>query len=183
MAARSAANTQGLRIRVGRTLALAGLGSMLVSVAGCSVRVGAIAGVSVDASGRPVGVVAVCEGWIDAIVVYSDEGQAESSTLGQVDADRPVRRYATVSLTNFSAGWTVRQPLRTLQPGTEYTLYGGTRSNKWSARHISFSSTDLQATSPGVVLYDRFDRPGSDGKRVRVTAKELERTACDNFGG
>ncbi|TQS46861.1 hypothetical protein [Cryptosporangium phraense] len=163
---------------IGRWLARIGLVSLLATLSGCSVPQGGFTGVSVDASGQPVAVIAVCKGWIDGVVLYRDDGE-KLITLGNWDSDQRIRRYAAVSLIAPPTGWTADHPLDVLQPNTVYSIFGGTDSSKWSTLSVDFTVEELRDISPGEVLYLQF-RKGAE-RIARTPATTFQRTVCADF--
>ncbi len=66
--------------------------AVVLSVGGCETVVfSGRTGVSVDASGNPVVVLAVCNGFIDAITVYTERAEG-TRTVGAFRTSTPVTR-------------------------------------------------------------------------------------------
>src|SRR5512144_2606625 len=119
-------------------MATVGIGRRLVHVltvaavtvtGGCeTVEFGGATGVSVDATGAPVAVLAICEGHIDGLELYSGEGD-NAVTHGDWQRRTPASGFATVELAHPADGWTSSHQLGRLKAGETYHLFGGTHDN------------------------------------------------------
>ncbi|MGN6246233.1 MAG: hypothetical protein ACTHQ3_21500 [Motilibacteraceae bacterium] len=159
-----------------RTVLLAGVVGALAVVTACTVEEGAVAGIGVDAQGRPVGYLQVCRGHVDGATVYRDDG--DERALGSWTAAAPVTGSAVWSLTDPQPGSADRpeRPLEPLETDVTYALYGWTRDNSRSAQSVSFTPAQLAALRPGQVRYAPTDR-GDGGEKV-VSLAEFHRSAC-----
>ncbi|RBY93404.1 hypothetical protein DQ237_18330 [Blastococcus sp. TF02-8] len=128
-----------------------------------------------DENGELVGYVYVCRHHIDGMALYAADGDVHGS-WGAVE---PVTGLATWSLSGPSAGWRVETRLTDLDPQREYTLYGGTDDNSWSAKGVTFRLDALASTDPGQVTYwsGEIDRRGEVNAVASV--EEFTRDACD----
>ncbi|MFF3691052.1 hypothetical protein [Streptomyces sp. NPDC002187] len=78
-------------------------GLALLATSGCTVPVDAVAGISVTADGRLLGVMMVCGHRIDGATLYVDSNDVDKAvTVGSWTADRP--------LTAGLATWTLDSP-------------------------------------------------------------------------
>ncbi|MFF8380770.1 hypothetical protein ACF07V_32060 [Streptomyces sp. NPDC015661] len=176
-----------------RTLTTAAvLAALLPTLAGCTVPVAGLTGVTVTAEGEPLGVILVCHDQVDAAVLYPDEPVTDPGAEATADAGEPeytdgwtsavpVTGYATWPLTtppgfetatNF---WTPDAPPHALKPGRLYTLYGTTQDSSWATGHHSFTPADLKKLTPDQVSY-------SVGDTVRTTTvADFRAHACEGF--
>ncbi|GIG22028.1 hypothetical protein Cch01nite_27520 [Cellulomonas chitinilytica] len=173
-----------------RASALPPVGAVVVgclALSGCTVEGGAIAGVGVDDQGRPVGYLQVCEGHIDGATVYhsvepdpdADSVSNPSVSDGSWDAPSAVSESATWSLA-APDDWRTQTPLSPLEPGVEYSLYGWTNDNSWSAIDVPFTVDDLAGMEPGQVRYEAWTDDGElgDWAPVVTDVDEFVRDAC-----
>jgi hypothetical protein len=143
-------------------------------------------GVTVDASGRPVGVLEVCEGHVDGVRLYETPvGDADQSTPAQVVGDWVVSPAVTSSsrldLGRPTGAWRAETPLAALEQGRSYTLYGWTNDSSWSAGGVEFSREDLELLRPGQVRYDaglHADEENPEDTTATVSAGEFRARAC-----
>ncbi|MFD8342364.1 hypothetical protein ACFV2C_08755 [[Kitasatospora] papulosa] len=156
-------------------------GVALASTSGCTVPVDAVAGISVTADGRLLGVMMVCGHQIDGATLYVDSDDVNKTvTVGSWTADRPLTAGLTTwTLDSPSAGWTARRPLTPLTAKTAYALYGWTKDNSWSSSSVSFTLTDRDQLTPGKVRYDAISDNG-DESPVTVPITEFKARACQN---
>lgn len=152
--------------------------------AGCTVPAAALAGVGVDREGSLVGYIHVCHDRIDGATLYYDTGSTEvtASTVdaGAWEASTPVFGTAIWSLSEPGNGWTVLSPLHDLTPKREYTLYGWTNDNTWSAGRVTFTVAELARLKPGQILHwsgRSGGRPERDLNEVSSLA-DFEVSAC-----
>jgi hypothetical protein len=152
-----------MRKILGATLAVLIVG-LLTS---CGVPTGGAVGFTVDAAGRPVLLIQMCEGQVDGATVYfssDDEAPSESGTsteLGRWESATAVTDFARVTLAQPGPGWRTLQALRPLDAGVTYSAYGWSTDNRWSAAHFDFTTGDLAKLAPGSVLYPAFDDGGT----------------------
>ncbi|MFI0900952.1 hypothetical protein [Streptomyces sp. NPDC020983] len=121
---------------------------------GCGAPTAGAAGISVDASGRPVGYVAVCGSHIDGLTLYSEKADGHLSTINTWVPVHPIEPGVTSwPLNGILPGWGADWPTTTLVPRVTYVLYGWTTDNSWTAVHIDFTVADLKSLSPGRVSF------------------------------
>ena len=150
------------------------------ALTGCTVPVGGVAGVTVDAAGAPVAVVAVCEGYLDDLELYTDNAGGTSDTQGSWAADHAVTEQESVSLAS-PGRWRTREPLTRLRPGKRYMLYGATHDNVWSTLQIDFTVRDLRRLRPGTVLYPAYSGRRGDFVRKTTSVAGFRERACHDF--
>ncbi|MER6469178.1 hypothetical protein [Streptomyces collinus] len=151
----------------------------LTVTSGCTVPVDAVAGISVTADGRLLGVMLVCGHRIDGATLYVDSDDSDRAvTVRSWTADRPVPAGLTTwSLESPSPGWRATRWHHPLTPRTSYALYGWTKDNSWSSGDVVFTLADRDRLIPGRVRYDRVSADG-DESGVTVSLAEFKRTAC-----
>jgi hypothetical protein len=152
-------------------LTLAGL----LVLGGCTVESGSRVGLSVDAEGRPVAVVAVCKGYLDGLTIYSGHGSDEHDDakwqhIGRLQAD------ATLTLEEPGDDWKVVRPME-LKPRQSYSIYGWTKANRWSAQGPDFNEADLRRLRAGQVWYESND---GGFQNVFTSAAEFHTIACSD---
>ncbi len=162
----------------------AALGAV-VALSGCTVPVVGATGVAVDASGRPVGYLAVCSEHIDGATLYFEDPtrsvEDRSVEVGEWTADRPVTSLASWSMGERAEGWTSTKPLAALEPGREYVMYGWTKDNSSSTIDVVFTVEQLQALEPGQVLYfDGFNEEGQQDRYDTGSPGQFQTAACRN---
>jgi hypothetical protein len=140
----------------------------------CSVPAAAVAGVGVDELGRLVGYLRVCHDRIDGATIYHND----RDDLGSWTASKPVTHFAKWSLANPPSDWEAAPALGELQPRIEYTLYGWTTDNSWSANSVSFTLAELAAVEPGQVVYWAGDTDAAGDVNAVVSEVEFNRDAC-----
>ncbi|MFF1293776.1 MULTISPECIES: hypothetical protein [unclassified Streptomyces] len=145
-------------MRRGRiVLAAAGVAA-LAAVSGCTVPIAGATGITVDADGRPMGVLMVCHDHIDGATLYTDSKPADpdesrSVEVGRWSGDASVKGFATWPLDTAGDGWSVEKPLQALKKDRSYHLYGWTRDSSWSTGDVTFTPADLATLTPGRVRY------------------------------
>lgn len=145
----------------------------------CSVPRGAVTGLSVDAAGRPVLAAAVCEGWLDIVVVTTGEGNDERAIEKWTSAEKLTGNF-TLSLASPPGGWRTRTGASlSLRTNVTYSLSAGTEESRWSASVLDFTLADVQSLRPRQVLYEKQKQWGS--QRGIVPAAEFENEACREF--
>ncbi|WP_406317419.1 hypothetical protein OHA77_09165 [Streptosporangium sp. NBC_01639] len=173
---------------------------VVMGITGCTPAIGGMTGVSVDAEGHPIIVLAWCDGATpDGVIVYHDEDTSgvpdvgisgESSALPSITSSTKVVddvRFSAPSLDGQSAsvrldvptdGWTVQPRPFVMVPGVEYHAFGGRRDNNFSTAHVSFTVGDIAKLKPGVVLLQQYDEkatPGGDWVDVTISQEEFDR--------
>ncbi|MEW1873100.1 hypothetical protein AB0420_34315 [Streptomyces caelestis] len=141
--------------------------------------VDAVAGVSVTADGRLLGVMMVCGHRIDGATLSVDGTDVDGEEIvGSWTADRPLTAgLATWILDSPSAGWAATGSLAPLTAETDYVLYGWTKDNAWSSSGVSFTLADQDRLTPGMVRYDDVEGDGG-GPAITVPVAEFEARAC-----
>lgn len=157
-------------------------GLALLATSGCTVPVDAVAGISVTADGRLLGVMMVCGHRIDGATLYVDSNDVDTAvTVGSWTADRPLTAgLATWTLDSPTTGWTATRSLTPLTAKTTYALYGWTKDNSWSSGSVSFTLTDRDRLTPGMVRYDAISDNG-DESAITVPIAEFKARACQNM--
>jgi len=162
-------------------LALA-LGAV-AALSGCTVPVVGATGIGVDASGRPVGYLAVCQEHIDGATLYFDDPskpiEQRSVDVGEWTADRPVTALAVWAMNDEDARWMSTGPLPALKPGRPYVMYGWTKDNSSSTTDVIFTVEQLQALERGKVLYfGGFDEKSHQDRYTTGTPEQFQAQAC-----
>lgn len=157
----------------------------------CSPATTAVMGVSVDADGGPVGVVAVCSGHTDAATLTvwkvpaytADTSPApDTRTTGAWQTDRPVTDVGQWSLTT-GAPWTATQRIKLVE-GFTYHLTGSGRGpnnvgNESFAAGITFTLADVAALKPGQVRYATgVDEQSLDSIPAVVSIQDFRAVVC-----
>ena len=150
----------------------------LLMLAGCTVPQGAVAAISVNAKGEPVGVIQVCRERIDGATLY----RSDNDKLGSWTSSPPATGTTTWPLAQGGNGWTVSDPLVKLRPGLTYALYGWTNDNSSSASVVEFSTDDLARLRPGEVRYQSGEVSDSSDGYKTATLAEFQAVAC-SLGG
>ena len=163
-----------------RFIGTAAIGVGLAATSGCTVPVDAVAGISVAPDGHLLGLMMVCGHRIDGASLYVDSADADSEvTVGSWTADHSLTAgLATWTLDSPSTGWTVTRSLAPLTAKTTYALYGWTEDDSWSSSSVSFTVTDRERLTPGMVRYDHVSGDG-DESEITVPVAEFKATACD----
>ena len=155
-----------------------------LATTGCTVPMGAVTGVGVNAAGGVVGYLQVCEDHIDGATLYSDsehEGDDENKR-GSWSAPRPVTKSATWTLSE-PVPWATDLPLAHLDSDVQYGLYGWAEDNSSSAGPVVFSLEDLASLKPGQVLYRGYGPSGyGTARNVVATEADFKRAACETVG-
>jgi hypothetical protein len=138
---------------------------------GCSPSTAGRAAVGFNERGELVGYLQICKGHIDGATLY----RTENDKRGQWQSAEPVTAFASWSLVSPDGGWTAQQPYVAPAGDAEYTLYGWTNDNSWSASALTFRLSDMVGLKPGEVLYRKED------KLVPITQADFRRDACASF--
>ncbi|MGH3986579.1 MAG: hypothetical protein ACRDWY_15220 [Actinomycetes bacterium] len=164
-------------IRGPRHLRWAALVAMPLALCACTVPIGGVTGITVDADGSPVAVVAVCEGQIDGVTVYAGQGEG-GKDFGTWTARTPIRREGRLPMAAPSSGWATDTPLAPLKARTTYTVYGWTTDNNWSTGSVSFTLAELQDLDPGQVRYEAYDEGTDRWTHPKATEAHFRDRAC-----
>lgn len=162
-----------MKIRIRSALVLVPLSVLLT---GCSPALGGRAGVGVDADGNPMAYAAVCEGSIDRISMFAEEGD-NHVRLADGELSEPLTRAGHFSFVAPADGWKLTRPLGELSEETVYSIDGWSTDLEWSLEDASFT---LSALKPGQVLYQEQDTTETT-RDVIVEAAEFEAHACDDW--
>jgi hypothetical protein len=162
-----------------------------ITLTACSPATTAVMGVSVDAAGGLVGVVAVCSGHTDEarltvwkMPAYTAPSSPAPDTLttGEWQTDRPATDVSQWSLTT-GAPWTTTQSIRLVE-GFTYELTGIGRGpnkvgNESRASGITFTLADVAALKPGQVRYAAgVDEKSLDSVPAVVNIQDFRATVC-----
>lgn len=151
-------------------------------LAGCTVEPVGKAGIGVDADGRLIGYIAVCDRHIDGATLYYDDGSATDSqevTAGVRTSDQPVTALAGWSLAGHTSGWTTTTPLKALEADRTYSLYGWTHDNSGSAVDVTLTPAQLEDLKPGEVYFiDHYDVAQDRDVYAMRSPAEFRRAAC-----
>ncbi|MFF4771815.1 hypothetical protein [Microtetraspora fusca] len=168
-----------------------------MGVTSCSPPIAGSTGVSVDAEGHPIVVLAWCEGATPegvSISHYEDAsgpldampGPSSGATVADdVDFIAPSLdgQSASFRLDAPDDGWTVEPKPFVLRPGVSYHAFGyqGRGSNQVNTNYVSFSADSVATLKPGSVLVQRYDEKRSvpDWVDVVITRKEFDRQGQD----
>jgi hypothetical protein len=144
-----------------------------IALAGCTVRQGAVVAIGADANGARIGVLLVCRGHIDGVTVYrGSKNYAKWTAVGGAPA------VSTWNLETGGDGWVVTQ-VPQLATDADYTIYGWTKNNAWSAGGLDFTVSQLNQLRPGEVLYY-----GPSGKDAIAPLADFTAHGCEpNWGG
>ena len=155
-------------------MAVMALGAVSV-LSACTVPIGAVTGISVTADGEPAAVIAVCQGRINAAVLYrSDSNQPAAGW----DHDGDITDLAIWPFSG-GGGWKPDKPIPPLAPGRDYTLYGATKDDSWSGVHVDFTVEDLAVLKPGQVRYDAgYDEQTQAERFAVVPLSDFRSKAC-----
>jgi hypothetical protein len=127
-----------------------------LSLAGCTVPVDGLTGVSVTDTGRLAIVIAWCKRPPDGFSVYHYASSAEDAPdVTDVDYDAPplTGDHILVDLLDPGGDWTAHTAaVTTLDPATEYHAYSGTKDNSYSTAAVAFRGGVATTLTPGQVL-------------------------------
>ncbi|WP_405071096.1 hypothetical protein OG558_16770 [Kribbella sp. NBC_01510] len=138
----------------------------------CTVAPGGVVGVTVDAQGAAVIVVQMCEGHIDGATLYRDD-----KTLGKWEVSSPVTGFSQFTLDSGGNGWAVVGELEGRDPEQQYTIYGWSNDNSWSANHLDFSDRDLSGLKPGTVLVPEREQEGHRSESL----EDFKTKTCEDW--
>jgi len=163
-----------------RALAVAVAGTAALLTAGCTVPLGGVTGIGVDAKGNPVGYLQVCHDHIDVALIYIDDAHE----FGRWSTSPAVTGFATWSLADPSGTWTAVDSLHKLKPRTTYSMFSGTNDDSSSTEAVDFTIEDLASMKPGQVRYDagKTTSDGMNGVYSVTSAEQFRQTACKRFG-
>lgn len=126
-----------------------------LSLAGCSPEFGAVSGLSVDASGRPIGLLLTCsrDARLDVALLQDYTVTATPSTVGEWTAKTALTGTGSVNLSEPGPGWSTKTQLGTLVDGRRYVISWLSTSNRWASEAVSFTVADLAKIPPGQVRF------------------------------
>ncbi|MFI7467829.1 hypothetical protein [Nonomuraea sp. NPDC049646] len=169
----------------------------LTSVTSCSPPIAGATGVSVDAEGHPIIVLAWCgEATPEGVDIshYEDNsgpwatmpGPSSAATVvDDVDFIAPSLdgQNASVRLDAPNDGWAVEPRPFVLRPGVLYSAFGyqGRGHNQVNTSHVTFSTDSMAALKPGLVLVQRYDdsRSLTGWGDVTITQEQFDRQSQD----
>ncbi|MFN8168768.1 MAG: hypothetical protein U0S36_08290 [Candidatus Nanopelagicales bacterium] len=181
----------------------AAVGALLLaalSTSACTPGENAVVGVSVDTQGRPVGVVAVCDGQINSASLWSLDPRADPSATPLPEAS-----YSALPTEREQVRWTPEQPVTdvgtwsvttgepwtaagspSLDKGVSYSIAaenvtfrdGDTTGISSYARSVEFTLADLAALKPGEVRWAVGYSRAAAGQGAVVSITEFRETAC-----
>lgn len=152
----------------------------------CTVESGAVAGVGVDAEGRPVGYVQLCRGTIDSMTLWAGTGD---NVTAEWTAKAPIGSggFTAFSFTDPGPDWSAGSPTySSLDPAKSYTLQGngGDHDAEWSTQYVDFTTKTLASLRPGQVRYWVGTNDSSTKDSFKVsTVEEFKVTACKPVTG
>jgi hypothetical protein len=149
---------------------------ILGGLTACTPASEGITGISVDADGQPVAVLAWCASRPpDGISL--DDGRSDRPSAGPSwpGQDFPMPPRAVSPATVPLIGFPPPQP----PPGvTSFALYAGAYDNSFNTRRVRFRPSELAALRPEQVLITEILDDGTERNAV-VTREELARRAAD----
>ncbi len=164
--------------RLGRRLGcVVASAAAMLGVAGCSVESGGVVGLTIDGSGQPVAVIAVCEGYIDGVSVWSDR-QGTEVDLGSWKRSEPVIDLSKLSLQTPGPEWTEERDLAELPASERVQIYGWTTKNRWSASGPGFTVEDLARLRADAVWFEEYDDGAGEWVMTYVAEKDFRAAAC-----
>ena len=165
-----------------RLLLVAGVMASVLSA--CTVPINGLTGVSVDADGHLMLVLAWCgPAQPDGVMVYDDRLNQGEGAADTVDDANYVAPRGSGQQTSFrldspdGTGWRLEGNAN-LHEGIAYTAFGGTADNRYATSHVRFRLGDAKRLRPGVVLVqdlndvdelisqDEFERRARDPREV-----------------
>lgn len=180
--------------------AVAGLLLVALATSGCTPGENAVVGVSVDPQGRPVGVVAVCDGQINSASLWSLDPRADPSATPIPEAS-----YSALPTQREQVRWTPGQPVTdvgtwsvtsgepwtaegspSLEKGVRYSIAAenvtfrdtDTTGISSYARSVEFTLADLSALKPGEVRWSAGSSRAAGGQGEVVSITEFRDVAC-----
>ncbi|MFF4989254.1 hypothetical protein ACFY19_18835 [Streptosporangium saharense] len=169
----------------------------IMGVAGCTPPVVGEAGVSVDAEGHPLIILAWCgDSAPEGVSVshYEDTSgplgavpgpSSDATTKSDVTFVAPSLegQSASVRLDAPGDGWTVEPEPFVLRPGVLYNAFGhrGSGSGQVNIGSVSFSMESMAKLKPGLILVQRYDdtRSPAEWNDVVIPYEEFEREGQD----
>lgn len=157
-----------------------------LSLSGCTVESGAVAGLGVDDQGRPVGYVQVCQGQIDSMTLWvgtGDDVAAGWKSQAVFGADA----FSSFSFADPGPDWQADSAAYAgLDPAQSYTLQGngGKDGNEWSTQYVDFTAKTLRELRPGQVRYWVGTNESSTKDVFRISSvEEFRASACKALTG
>ncbi|WP_153054460.1 hypothetical protein [Planomonospora sphaerica] len=172
--------------------------TVTLGVTACVPPVAGSVGISVDAQGHPVAVLAWCDGTTPEEVIVSHEetssgvsGTDSESSPSSLPSDTAPTRWvedatfhapdldgqsASVRLDAPAGGWTVEPGPPALKPGVMYHVSGGKgRGNsRVNTSSVSFTTEDLVKLEPGRVFVQKLDETSPTITWVDTTISRAE---------
>lgn len=158
------------------------LGGSLLVTAGCGGAETTIIGqtaISVDESGKPVVVVAVCEKHINFIDIYFDrEGlkeTEENKMVGEWTSIETITSGVTLNVENPGPQWKPQAGV-SIQADKRYIIGASATDEDLAATQVAFSGSDLR-TMRSDSVYTNTDDPDSE-KLIRQSRASFEADTC-----
>lgn len=154
-----------------------------LALTGCTVEPGGVVGLSVDADGRTMAVVAVCDedAYLDGLALYADDAEDTEDPLGQWVRSEAITRTAELVLARPGPQWTAEHSLALLPPSSRLKIYAWTSKNRWSADGPNFIAADLARLHPDQVWFERYDESSETFVNTFVNADDFSADACKNL--
>jgi hypothetical protein len=147
------------------------------SLAACTVPQNGVTGVSVDADGHLVGVLAWCDDRPPDSAVLYDPGGFNGKTLANYTAPTLTGQSATFRLDEPVNGWRLDRRVSLDDPELEYHLFGGTRDSSTSTRTVAFHIDVRDRLSEGSVFFQSYQEQTKQWVDVVTPREEFERQA------
>ncbi|MFD2083231.1 hypothetical protein SAMN05421678_103167 [Actinopolymorpha cephalotaxi] len=161
-----------------RWLAVSWVASLAVLLAGCTVPVNGLTGISVDQQGHLIVVLAWCGRTApDGAVIFHDVGSDESGqSVGDADYDAPKLSggLASFRVDAPGDGWKLDGKPPRFREKITYSAFGGTNDNSWSTGNVDFQLATTRLIQPGHVLLQE-----DNGHDIQVTRRVFYRMAHD----
>lgn len=130
-------------------------------------------GVGVDAAGRPVGFLKVCEGeHLDGAFLDTEPLSDSSPVVAVWDARPPATGSTSWSFQNPEGTWAKRRAVPALKPNVLYHLSAGTNDNSGTTGYVLFTLEDLKVMKPGQVRVYNYDRRPPAGEPTGSPAQQ-----------
>lgn len=152
-----------------RPLLLAALGLMTLSLAGCTVPLTGVLGLSLNSNDSPIAVIQMCIGDVDSVVVYAGAGGNSDRDVWRLTLTKPVSGFGEIPIGSNGSGpsWA--------QPGIEYVIYATSKDASSSTTQLPFTVADLAGLSRDSVLIPNE----AETKTKSVARSELKAIACE----
>lgn len=142
---------------------------MTLSLAGCTVPVTGVLGLSLDSNDSPIAVIQMCTGHVDSVVVYAGAGGNSDRDVWRLTLKKRVSGFGQIPI-----GSNGSDPIWA-QPGVEYVIYATSKDASRSTTQLSFAAADLAGLSRDSVLIP----DEAETKTKSVARSELKAIACE----